>query len=128
MDFHVVVLVTAWTMNIHMVSSVSMCHRPQHGLWWQCRPWTSTRLQVTVQATHINMASGGNPNIHTTMASCSNTDYRCPLASGGSTGLGYPHGLPWQPRPDIHMNLLLQYNLEQWTMDSQHGLRGLHRP
>lgn len=36
-------MMTAWTMNIHLVSGVSMCHRPQHGLQWKYRPWAPIR-------------------------------------------------------------------------------------
>lgn len=59
-------LVTAQTMDIHMASSVSTSHGPQHGLWWPYRPWTSTHPLpqslswplVAAQATNISMASG----------------------------------------------------------------------
>lgn len=33
-------LAAAQTMDIHMVSSVSIGQGPQHGFWWQYRPWT----------------------------------------------------------------------------------------
>ena len=52
-------LATAQTMKFHMVSGVRMCHRPQHGLWWQYTPQTSIHPSATAGATDTSLALGG---------------------------------------------------------------------
>lgn len=47
----------AQSTDIHMLSSITICHRPEHELWCQDRLWTSTWLQAAAQCTDILMSS-----------------------------------------------------------------------
>lgn len=69
-------LTTVRTTNIHTVS-ISRCHKPERGLWWQCRPQTSTWQDFATEwATDTIL-----------------------VVLGSSTSQGHHHGLTWQCRP-----------------------------
>lgn len=48
--------------DIHMVSGVSKDHRPQHGLQWRYRAWTSTQLHLYHH--HVPWSSTGCRHPH----------------------------------------------------------------
>lgn len=61
-----------------MVSSISMSHGPQHGLWWQYR--------------HINMALWCIRNTDPDRNLGGSMDLDITVASGGSTGYSHQYG------------------------------------
>lgn len=79
-------LATAQTMEFHMISGVSLCHRPQHGLWWQYRPQTST-LPLPQQEPQTQHSPWWGRSI----------GQRHQHGLQGNTGHGYQYSAQWWP-------------------------------
>lgn len=100
-------LATAWTVDIHLASSVSLCHRSHHGLQWHPSPWTSTWLQALAQREDICMAFDSNlaPSYLKTM--------KPDMASSGSMDYEHQHGQqslltsawPWVASQPTYINM-----------------------
>lgn len=74
-------LATTQNTDIHMVATIHTCHRPQHDLWRQYRPQTSTQAPAETQGmdTILALETTQFKNINMTL--------------GGRTDHGHSHGL-----------------------------------